>query len=350
MIQNTNNITFRNQPNNDVNFIYYIFYIKISITVIGLFGNVLCILIWVEKTFIKMSRSSTCIALAVVNFCYLLNNFTSEMYWYVNGNPLKEWSEFLCRFPYILNGTFGDLDAWLIVTLTGERLFAVLMPYRAKLYVTRRTMTIFISILALIFLSFNAYLGLFEREFFKVKGKQICRNRKTVTSTIKVLLRGIVPLTIVIISNIIVIVKVLQQKRKLKMSKINNETEVKKSIRLTYMILSVTVSFFILMMPPTVYRFCCKNIANYRNIDRVFKIFPEINVSINFFLYSLSSRDVQKAVGRQLAKLCKCCPGVQTVLLQANRVNDTFVTSENSTNQNVNAKITKAPAVADSEL
>ncbi len=352
MLGNTSNIDLKIQQKNGDDFIYYIFYIKISIIAIGLFGNVLCLLIWIEKSFIKMSRSSTCIALAVVNFCYLLINFTSEIYWYVNGKTLNERSEFLCKSRYILNGTFGDLDAWLIVTLTLERLCAVCVPYKAKLYITRRRMTIFISLLTLVSLLFNGYLGLFERNFFTVKGKTVCRNDQNVITTIKHLLRGMVPLTIVIISNIIIIVKILQQKRKLKVAKAHNENEVKKSLRLTYMVLSITISFFILMMPPSIYWFCCKNIANYRDINRVIKIFPEINASINFFLYSLSSRDVQRAVARQLAKFCKFCPAVQNVLLQVNTVTSMAGTSEVSTKHNANSKtkMTGVSAIADSEI
>ncbi len=352
MLENISNIDLRSQQKNDDNFIYYIFYIKITIIGIGLFGNVSCLLIWVEKSFIKMSRSSTCIALAIVNFCYLLINFNSEIYWYMNRKKLNERSEFLCKSLYILNGTFGYLDAWLIVTLTGERLCAVCVPYKAKVYITRRRMTIFISLLTLISLLFNGYLGLFEREFFTVKGKTVCRNPQNVKSTIKLLMRGIVPLTIVIISNIIIVVKILQQKRKLKLAKAHNENEVKQSLRLTYMILSVTISFFILMMPPSIYWFCCKNISNYRNINRVILIFPEINASINFFLYSLSSHDVQKAVARQLAKFCKFCPAVQNVLLQANSVTSLAAASENITRHNAKSKtkMTGVSTTADSEI
>ena len=67
-----NQLNIISKPPINPDYFYYVFYSKIFFFIIGIIGNILCIIIWTKPNFLKMSRSSTCIVLAVVDLIYLL--------------------------------------------------------------------------------------------------------------------------------------------------------------------------------------------------------------------------------------------------------------------------------------
>ncbi len=60
-------------------YFYHTFHTKIFFFIIGIFGNVLCLLIWTKPDFLKMSRSSTCIVLTLADLTYLIQMLVSAV-------------------------------------------------------------------------------------------------------------------------------------------------------------------------------------------------------------------------------------------------------------------------------
>ncbi len=108
------------QTDTDDSYLTVIFYIKLSFLIFGCFGNGFSVIIWVKRDFIKMSRSISCITLALCDTTYLILNFSSLVYNCFEGNK----AESVCRFLFFGVGFSQVMDSWIIVLLTAERLIS----------------------------------------------------------------------------------------------------------------------------------------------------------------------------------------------------------------------------------
>ncbi len=108
------------------------------------------------------------------------------------------------------------------------------------------------------------------------------------------MLRGPVTLCILIPCNITILVKLFYDIRSLSNVAPAYQIAKKRNIKITILILSATLSHIVLVAPFSIFFICCQqSFVKFRNF---FGICTILNSSLNFFLYSLSSKDVRRLV------------------------------------------------------
>ena len=289
----------------------YIFFTKLILFVIGMSGNIFCIIIWMKKDFIRMPRSSACIVLAISDSLFLMTSVPNSMVKYINngGIELIATNKFFCHLIIVTFGISQLLDSWMIVTLTAERFCAVVKPYFFSLYFTRRNIGIVVGVISSIIIGMSLYASFGDTKFHVFpNGKQVCLPNKGLFNEIRAILYGTIPLIIVIPCNLIIIVKLYQQKKRMKLlTQRDAISDEKKSYNVTVMILSVTISYSVLILPFSIYLTCCQYAATASGLLSILSILPEINASINFYLYFLTSHVFKNEVKKQLSRMFLFC-------------------------------------------
>ena len=289
----------------------YIFFLKLILFVVGMSGNIFCIIIWMKKDFIRMPRSSACIVLAISDSLFLMTSVPNNVVKYINNGEtnLLFTNEFFCRLMITTFGISQLLDSWMIVTLTVERFCAVVRPYFFSLYFTRKNIGIVVAIISSTIIAMSLYASLGDTKFHVFpNGKQVCLANKGLFNEIRAIIYGTIPLIIVIPCNLIIMVKLYQQKRRMKLlTQSNALSDEKKSYNITVMILSVTVSYSILILPYSIYLTCCQYSATASGLLSILSTIPELNASINFYLYFMSSQIFKNEVKKQLSKMFLFC-------------------------------------------
>ncbi len=176
-------------------------------------------------------------------------------------------------------------------------------------------MTLWVFLVILIFLAYNCWVSITDLRivFYKfAKDKPYCQYKDNLKTKFVMLLQGQIPLLILIPSNIAIVTTVIIQTRKAKDLQPDQQKEMNKSIGITIMILSITVSFIILQLPFSIFLTCCDKGPNVRIIRNVMSIFPVINSSINFYLYFLSSNTFRNQVKIEMSRICvRCFPSLK---------------------------------------
>ncbi len=310
--------------------------IKIFFFIIGISGNIFCLIIWMKKRFLQMPRSTTCLILAAANLGYLLIQGTNQLMVAISSSDknLFTTNEISCKITLFWFGLFQHLDSWMIANLTMERLIATALVYKSKTYLTRRNLSICVAIIILIFVVFNLYAAIALGDFVTLpNGKQICKLKTGWERQMKNALYGQIPLLLIIPANVIIVGKVLYQRKKIQ------KGEDKRALNVTKMILSVTLTYIAFTLPLSIYQTCC-NLEGKGQLSgnlAIMTAFSTINASINFYMYFLSAKIFRDEVQHQILQIFLffgCKKGANNLV--APLEGSTSGTGSTQTGQNVN--------------
>ncbi len=298
-----------------------VYYIKLFLFVFGTIGNILSIGIWMTAEFWRMSRSVVCIALAVTNTLYLVLAFgQSTTEWNFNGEYFLASSDLSCQIKAFVVSVSQHLDSWLILYLTLERFLSVLWPHLVKIFFDQIKAVVYVLIITLIFLTFNIFFVMNDFSMIeRPNGMQKCRAEKTLWFLIRQLLHVQIPLLIIIPCNIVITIKVTAQYRKMRHCIVVTGQQIAKqrSIKVTILVLSITITYIILILPSQSFFWCCREKDVFFKFMPIFTIMPMVNASANCYLYAMSSRDyrnkIKLVIGKAVAYVLDCLPslGVQ---------------------------------------
>ncbi len=255
-----------------------------------------------KKEFLTMSRSSAAIALAISDTFYLILSFLNVAFNYLYIKRLFHLSAITCylsafTFAYVLS-----MESFMVLILTIERAVSVIRPFWIKPYFTRKMMTTAVITISLLLLTFDFYHGFFNAYYdIDPIGQLGCMYPANFTTTLQELLRGAIPLSILLPSNILIIVKLFQQRKKWR----NDQTSesAKKSFNITLMIVSVTASFTFLALPSSIHVICCRFFPTFYEILDYVNILSVLNASLNFYLYTASSKAFRMATKQHFASI-----------------------------------------------
>ncbi|KAH3728538.1 hypothetical protein DPMN_054495 [Dreissena polymorpha] len=119
---------------------------KISITILGLVGNILTIIILTNKRNRKSSTATYLLALAVSDIIIILfGPFCDwlEIMWHVF---ISEYGEFACKVQTFMQYSSSTTSSWLLVVVTIERAISVTYPYKVRTSCTKQIAIIVVVI------------------------------------------------------------------------------------------------------------------------------------------------------------------------------------------------------------
>ncbi len=298
-------------------------WIQIVPFIFGVIGSILIIKIMSRPTFRKMPRSLICIALAIVNLLFLVYVLITDLIDLITGLHPAVMHIISCKIHTPLLLYFNHLDALFIMTLTCERLLAIVAPFRVSQIITSFRTKIFLMVLIIFFFAWDVEMStrfrLFEAE---VQGTNITRSfcqlmvsyegaMKIVIAKdyLAILFRSFVPLAIVIPANLIIIIKLFRQKQA--RSNMTNTTPQNgdQTMKTTWMIVWASLAFVMTTTPISVYliyvvqdkvrldRVTQATDPNIPILDLIFKIGPGLNFYIYFLSGGLFKKEMKNWLG-----------------------------------------------------
>ena len=290
--------------------------------IVGLFGNILTIVVLVFKKWTNITSRHILTALAVSDTTMLIcQTFHQEFlkdFFKVDARAL---SSFGCKVFFTFYRTSKMTSSWFVVFLCFERFVAVKFPLKVKTIITNLRRKVYILVIYLTMASFAIVLS-----FSNATASKTCKKDPVPPSLRPVflalvltdmLIYSVLPIILMSVFTPIIILQLFKSYQARKslsnISKARKEREMqqlKEMIRTTTILLSVVVAFIICVTPITVFeqvRIWSKikmveiettySIFVFREISQRFE---QVNYSINFFLYIFTSPAFRKTVLKML--------------------------------------------------
>ena len=318
-----NNATTPNTELGELDHMTIAAYFAIAIATFGIFGNITIIKFMASKPFSGMAHSILCVALAIVDLSYNIVVLTQFAVFLVFGISIDLVNRGICKFLSFSSFYIGHLDSWLVTALTLERLIAVTRPLQIATIVTKFQIKLGIFCLLVVYLLFDGEL-LFRADLTTVSYEEmtfkLCEGAHdfglperlwVIKDIMMETLITFVPMAIIIPSNIVILVKLYQQKKVRERLGAQNSNQPGTG-KTTAMIICMTTAFVLLLAPYSIYYFLFGNHGNDPVATATF-IIGSTNPSINFVLYFVSGQQFRQEVLSWIKSKCSCfCPTEQT--------------------------------------
>ncbi len=276
---------------------YLAFSAALLITIAGCIGNCLSVTIWSTKEFRKMSRSIICVSLAVANSVALVIGFGQFTFISLYEEDFLAQSKLSCLVGNMLGGITVQLDSYLILYFSVERVIGLFKPNAVKTMFNRKKTIAYVLVITIVCAALNITVTLFDVSVVKMEGGiEVCHVKLTILNVLLYLLTSIIPLIIVIPCNIVIVFKLITQYRKMRnvVAVTQQQLQKKRSMRASTLTLSVTLSYLALILPFNVYVWCC--VEHSLEIPLWMWYFPLLNYSVNFYVYTLASEEYRRRV------------------------------------------------------
>ncbi|CAH1796257.1 unnamed protein product [Owenia fusiformis] len=283
------------------------------IIIVGTIGNTLSFIILTRKNMRKSTSSIYLSVLAVVDSTVLYTGLLRHWIRHISDIDIRSITLGGCKFHIFLVYFSLDLSAWILVAVTFERLVAVYIPYKARVYCT--SFTTFITVCAISFVLFFINLHFFwTYGYIKINDRGdifvaciIAEEKykhfaRYTWPWLDMCIASFIPFFIMFTSNVLIIIKV----RKL------SSTNESKMTFMTAMLLTVNFVFIICTSPIVLYLNFYETwnpgsdeltIAKRKLHFVICNLLMYTNNSINFLLYCLSGptfrRDLRKLLRRK---------------------------------------------------
>lgn len=311
----------------------------ISVVVIcaGLVGNILTILVIASPKITNLSSRKLLLALAVSDSLLLLTQpFNTKYMQLIVHRDLRAISSGGCKLFFVLFRTGKMTSSWFVVSIAVERFVAVWFPLKVKIIFTNTFICVTITAIYMLIGGFNV-MWTFSSEI--VSGMchpdavtSLNQGLYQVFLTVGSSLYSFIPLIFLVILTPLLIGKIIYIARRHReiVASSNRQTDTD-ILRVSTMILGILIAYIVCVTPITLYH----NIAFYAGKNAfeengemfdtfkvVAQMLEQVNYSINFFIYTLTS----KLFRTRLGVICVCWKKRRHPMLQqALRLSDDAV-------------------------
>lgn len=307
-------------------------YVPPIFLILGTVGNLLSFIILMRRS---MRRYSTYLYLATLSITDTLVLYIGLLRLWVGeltGYDPEDQSDGMCKAINLVGYTISTYSVWLIVAVTVERFVAVCYPLRApSLCNRRRACHVMLGLLVTLF-CINLHF-IWTAQITIEQEKQYCDGGSNYVTLVTVVwpwvdacLYSILPSSVILILNIIIIRNVITAKKsRAEMQSAGGRKPDPRrghetSYKLTFMLLTISFSFLITTFPMNISLISTPFYSTYSNRDPIIARFNLvraittllmfINHSINFFLYCATG---QKFRQQLILMMCHRCQKPGTV-------------------------------------
>ena len=238
--------------------------VPVLLLVLGTFGNAMTLVLFCRRKlsafnlfFIVLAVSDTCVLYTGL-LPWLLNTVADFYIW--NTNTV------FCKLRHV-HIICGLLSAWTVVAMTSQRAASVIWPHRVNLVCTTRKAAVYvICVTGISFAIFSHHF--YYLDIVNLNGKDTCLFQETTAEykffILKVfpwvnnMLLALLPSALLVVSNSVLVWKVSRSVRKARGTMATGQagqvdSRAKKASSMTLTLIAVSVTFFLLTMPATVY-------------------------------------------------------------------------------------------------
>ncbi|XP_053399631.1 uncharacterized protein LOC128557071 [Mercenaria mercenaria] len=301
--------------------------------VVGLFGNIISIIVLAQRKHRKTSTGLLLICLAVTDsvilICVLLDNWLSHLF----ELSFSNLSSVSCKLHNFITYFLLHLSPWILVIVTAERTCCVLYPQRVRRIFTRRRVLILTVVCIFFFVVLNSHL-LYGSEL--VFNESVNKTRCHITDKHMDFMFKIwpwidfpfafaIPFCVLLCGNIIVLKKIKSshhfRQRSVLKSKYENRSNgsvfsrsgIRRTPYFTTIAVILNITFIVFVSPFTIFAIgrpywfphdtmTPKRQAKLLLIVTIMKMLMYTNNAINFILYILCGSKVRKDTVKLL-----CC-------------------------------------------
>ena len=287
---------------------YFSFVMSAILVVLGLFGNIATILVMQKPSFKSKAHSIFLTMLAFYDsICLISLCLTKGCILFLFGIDMASVNDVVCKVIQFIFSTAQLGSVWVIVLICIERFVAVWVPLKAKILLTKRAA--FVSVICVSAISI-VFSGLSTPFSGVVKG--YCLNITNMGSLaviaryISLVLNFFLPNLILLLLTPLTIGKLCHLRAK--RLAIGNKTE-DATARNAILLTSVVTEYFLVGVFASVVNLVLSNSEYYRTLSEgqfraaimeCLMTLGQINYSLNFFLYGLTSSDYRHAFREML--------------------------------------------------
>lgn len=308
--------------------LYYIWTLSVWVTVppiiiaIGTIGNCFTIAIILRR---KVKLTSTSLFLLALAFSDLILLFTAPLrqwirhYWNID---IRQLGEVECRIHTFLTYASVHISSWLLVAVTLERVFSVMIPHRVKSGCTHKTAGITIGTVIVCIFGLNSHFlyGMGTNFVKQANATDKCSPKyamynhfsSTIFPWIDFCVAFLIPFVIITSGNIVIVVKLrLSRIQRIRMSSFGNNSShsLDRNVSVTILLICLSIFFFISLAPVSIYFIGVKYwradiISRHDTGDWEYLLFwyavinciGYLNATCNFFFYVLSGTKFRKEI------------------------------------------------------
>ena len=294
--------------------------------IFGTCGNILSIVVLTRKSIRKSTTAIFLIFLTFSDLCVLYTGLFRQWLIYLIDIDIRHLSEAFCKIHTWLVYSSLDFSAWIIISVTLERIIAVWCPYSHNSKCSRQTAIVCIIMLLIFVLSLNAHLlygmvdkasGIIEQTCSSID-EDYSNFFRSVWSWMDLCMFCLIPFAVIVFGNSIILFKLFQRSRTSNKQDRNREHHHghhhhhNHHSSMTAMLCTLNTVFFITTLPISIY-----NIGYtywYSTLDQhsiaklelwwsVVNMLMYTNNALNFLLYSLSGSRFRKELKRVVCRI-----------------------------------------------
>ena len=282
--------------------------------ILGLFGNFMTIVVMNGKNFRSMTSSLILTAVSISDTALIIMLPFNKKFVLANlpSDP-RSVSLMSCKLFFWFWRTAKMTSSWLIVLISIERFAAVWFPLKAQIINSKKNIIAGIIGIYVGIGSFNIGWGVIADVLDGSCKPNVAYGEENVAAARAMIVAGtliyaIIPACVVLFLNILIIFQLIIQKRRrayLSDAPVNDQLT-----KTTAMLLTVSIAFIVLVVPISIahcFTLLHLNESIFSSANPTVVIFREVaqtleqlNYSINFFLYVLSSAKFRKQVRKLL--------------------------------------------------
>lgn len=277
------------------------------------FGNTLNILTLTRPKMRQHSLHVYMMVLALADMTFTLTGLVGRIWSHILfGTDWPSLSEISCQiWVYILNVSEGS-SSWVLACMSCERCLAILMPLKARTFISRKATCVVLSIVHLALGAFHSYAFI----LCDVKTIRYCFFKDNIYSDILKVhfvpaVNLYIPSCIIFMCNIILIVTLIKAKSR-RVQALNVSKEKSSTSSKTFTLILVATAFFALKAPRKIY--ASSNLSQFPDkvaLDRLLLALvlwlSYFNHSINIILYVASSPQFRSELKNLLISALTCC-------------------------------------------
>ncbi|KAL8572046.1 hypothetical protein ACOMHN_038404 [Nucella lapillus] len=288
---------------------------------LGCYGNVMTIVV---MRAMRTSESTSCLsvyftALAVSDL--ILLGTTMASYWpeMAFNLPLAYFHDLTCSGLLFVTTASSMTSAWLLVTMTSQRLMSVVVPHRVSVLCTARRGKLISAAIAVISCVINVHFFLNYHVETTQEGYKSCVSKDKgmvdVLGTLTLFLMSFIPFLLLIVINSLLIYRVLRSNQTAgKLAAGSAQLSASRSAQLTSMtttLVFTSLAFLMLTLPSCVFNLYLESIGYFEGEiededltiklawgDSVCILLWASNSAINFYIYVLSGGKFRQEVRR----------------------------------------------------
>ncbi len=254
----------------------------------------------------------------------LVGCFFTWIYWVTDGKI--SYSEILtCEIYLFFLYWFRHSSVWILTIMSGERCMSLIFPFKAKTFSTIRVAKI-ISALTIVFWGIFNFQLVFVRKTVKRSTQNpdgcawhMSKKHYYYYMTLYNVFYSLLPCILIFICNMIIIFRLLLAKFRSKQSGQTSAVS-KNAMNTSLMLLSVSVSFFILTSPIAIYYFIFLNYSAIQEMLYLTIYLYYTNHSCNALMYTVISSKFRREVKRCLCNTANTSSSEGSAYGHGNRI------------------------------